>query len=73
MGFELKCSAPRAEELAARLMPAFATRTGLPNSTVNLGTGRSAASPWTNGGAVLSELGSVQLELVRPTALLSVA
>lgn len=47
-------------------MPAFATRSGLPNSTINLATGASAAMPWANGGAVLSELGSVQLELARP-------
>ena len=47
-------------------MPAFATRSGLPNSTVNLASGASAAMPWANGGAVLSELGSVQLELARP-------
>ncbi|KAK9845755.1 hypothetical protein WJX81_001541 [Elliptochloris bilobata] len=55
----------RAEELTERLMPAFATPTGLPNSTINLATGESAAMAWANGGAVLSELGSVQLELVR--------
>lgn len=47
-------------------MPAFATRSGLPNSTINLASGASAAMPWANGGAVLSELGSVQLELARP-------
>ena len=47
-------------------MPAFATRSGLPNSTLNLASGALAAMPWANGGAVLSELGSVQLELARP-------
>ena len=50
-------------------MPAFATRSGLPNSTINLASGASAAMPWANGGAVLSELGSVQLELARPPSL----
>ena len=49
-----------------RLMPAFSTPSGLPNSTINLATGASSAMPWANGGAVLSELGSVQLELVCP-------
>ena len=52
-------------------MPAFATRSGLPNSTINLASGASAAMPWANGGAVLSELGSVQLELARRPSIIS--
>ncbi|CAM9245529.1 unnamed protein product, partial [Hapterophycus canaliculatus] len=59
--FELsrdKAFLERAKELAERMMPAFATSTGIPFKMVDLSTGQ------TGGGStsVLSELGTLQLE-----------
>lgn len=53
----------RAQAIAERMMPAFDTPTGIPRGTINLGTQASAATSWAGGanGAVLSELGSVQV------------
>ncbi|KAK9909409.1 hypothetical protein WJX75_001817 [Coccomyxa subellipsoidea] len=56
----------KAQAIAERMMPAFDTPTGIPRGTINLGTQASAATSWAGGanGAVLSELGSVQMEFI---------
>lgn len=51
----------KAKELADKLMPAFHTNSGIPMSHVNLNTG-AASGGWTGSSAVLSELGSLQIE-----------
>ena len=49
------------------LLPAFNTATGFPRGFVNLATGVSSSAGWAGDGrsSVLSELGTVQLELLR--------
>eukprot|EP00041_Stephanoeca_diplocostata_P026392 m.711753 g.711753 ORF g.711753 m.711753 type:complete len:739 (+) comp22954_c0_seq2:141-2357(+) len=54
----------KAEELADRLMPAFDTPTGVPWAQINLQTGKGSTWSWApKGMAILSELGTVQLEM----------
>jgi mannosyl-oligosaccharide alpha-1,2-mannosidase len=52
-----------AVDVADRLLVSFNTSTGLPHSTVSLNSRRHYSQPWSNGNAVLSEFGTVQLEL----------
>ena len=52
-----------AVDIGDRLLTAFNTSTGLPHSTVSLNTRRHYSQPWSNGNAVLSEFGTVQIEL----------
>ncbi|PAA80175.1 hypothetical protein BOX15_Mlig034257g1, partial [Macrostomum lignano] len=53
----------KATGLASRLLPAFATPSGLLRSLVNLRTGAAADHPWAPFGcSVLAEAGSLQLE-----------
>ena len=50
--------------LADKLMFAFATPSGIPLGMVNLMTGEASSQEWLGGSsAILSEAGSVQLEL----------
>eukprot|EP01138_Halocafeteria_seosinensis_P013132 gb/GECG01013412.1/.p1 GENE.gb/GECG01013412.1/~~gb/GECG01013412.1/.p1 ORF type:complete len:666 (+),score=113.24 gb/GECG01013412.1/:1-1998(+) len=52
----------KGEELAQALMPCFDTITGLPYSTIDLGTGRTS-NP--GGSSTTSEVGTIQLEWER--------
>jgi uncharacterized protein YyaL (SSP411 family) len=54
----------KAEELAALLLPAFNTEFGLPLTTIELATGRASTPSWTQGSAILSEIGTLQLEFL---------
>ena len=51
----------KARELADLLMPAFNTQSGIPTGQVNFRTG-SGAGGWSGSSAILSELGSLQIE-----------
>ena len=51
----------KAEELGLKLLGAFKTNSGLPHTHLNLGTGK-GANGWAGDVAILSELGSTQLE-----------
>lgn len=51
----------KAEELGNLLLPAFDTNTGIPTAMVNFQS-HSGSNGWAGGSAILSELGSVQLE-----------
>lgn len=54
----------KAKKFADRLMPAFSKHeTGYPDPVINLETGASEGHQWTGGRVVLSEIGTVQLEL----------
>jgi len=55
----------KARELADRLLPAFNTPTGIPRSTITLATGQTSVAGWTGGAAILSELGTLQVEFRR--------
>ena len=46
-----------------RLLPAYSTASGLPDSHVNLKTGSHVDAPWHKNTAYLAEVGSVMLEL----------
>lgn len=52
----------KAVELADRLLPAFNTPTGIPRASVSLGSGYASNPSWTGGSAILSEIGTLQLE-----------
>eukprot|EP01012_Entosiphon_sulcatum_P028373 TRINITY_DN3429_c0_g1_i1.p1 TRINITY_DN3429_c0_g1~~TRINITY_DN3429_c0_g1_i1.p1 ORF type:complete len:733 (-),score=127.41 TRINITY_DN3429_c0_g1_i1:29-2227(-) len=53
----------KAADLVNRLLFAYNTTTGIPKSTVNLNS-RAASNPrWAGGSSILSEFGTVQLEL----------
>ena len=52
----------KAEDLARRLLRAFETPSGLPRASVQLSSGRSSNPGWTGGAAILSEMGTLQLE-----------
>ncbi|CAI5530563.1 unnamed protein product [Closterium sp. Naga37s-1] len=54
----------KARELADKLLPAFATPTGIPLAFVNLASGTARSHGWTGRSAVLADLGSTQLEMV---------
>eukprot|EP01041_Mallomonas_annulata_P002517 gene2517-4896_t len=51
----------KAKELGNKLLPAFNTNTGIPSSQVNFRSGQ-AADGWSGGTAILSELGTLQVE-----------
>jgi len=51
-----------AETVAAHLMPAFDTPTGIPHSLVNVKTGISSGQRWTNGASILADFGTLHLE-----------
>uniref|UniRef100_A0AAF5Q0R4 alpha-1,2-Mannosidase n=1 Tax=Wuchereria bancrofti TaxID=6293 RepID=A0AAF5Q0R4_WUCBA len=54
----------KATNVANILLPAFETPTGIPHALVNPVSGRSHNWAWANGGfSILSEFGSLQLEL----------
>lgn len=53
----------KAQSVADLLMFAFNTTTGLPHNTVDLFSRRHFAPDWSAGASVLSEFGTVQLEL----------
>ncbi|KAG2373000.1 hypothetical protein C9374_012943 [Naegleria lovaniensis] len=56
----------KAKDMADRLIPAFSSPTGVPYSEINLRTGEKKIFAWTGGDcAILSELGSLQLEFRR--------
>jgi mannosyl-oligosaccharide alpha-1,2-mannosidase len=52
----------KAEDLGARLLPAFNTPSGIPRASVHLQTGQSSNPGWTGGSSILSELGTLQVE-----------
>eukprot|EP00732_Lithocolla_globosa_P005164 Lithocolla_globosa_v1_NODE_5177_length_1288_cov_2.825629.p1 type:complete len:243 gc:universal NODE_5177_length_1288_cov_2.825629:1074-346(-) len=52
----------KARELGDVLMKAYNTPTGIPYNSINLQTGKGTNPGYTNGGSILSEIGSVQLE-----------
>ncbi|KAL1109899.1 hypothetical protein AAG570_014133 [Ranatra chinensis] len=53
----------KAEYIAEKLLPAFHTQTGIPNSLVNFKTGMSKNYGWASGGSsILSEFGTLHLE-----------
>lgn len=52
----------KAKDLADRLLPAFRTGAGIPLSTITLANGAASLAGWTGGGAILAELGTVQVE-----------
>jgi mannosyl-oligosaccharide alpha-1,2-mannosidase len=52
----------KARELADRLLPAFQTASGIPRAQITLASGWAANPSWTGGSAILSELGTLQLE-----------
>ncbi|XP_049804172.1 mannosyl-oligosaccharide alpha-1,2-mannosidase IA-like [Schistocerca nitens] len=53
----------KAAQIAERLLPAFQTQTGVPNSLVNFKTGASKNYGWASGGcSILSEFGTLHLE-----------
>ncbi|CAI5525958.1 unnamed protein product [Closterium sp. Naga37s-1] len=54
----------KAKELAHKLLPAFATPTGIPLAFVNLASGIARSHGWTGRSAMLADLGSTQLEMV---------
>lgn len=51
----------RAKQLADKLTPAFQTESGIPMGMVNFRSGQ-ASGGWSGSNAILSELGSLQLE-----------
>jgi len=51
-----------AVDLGNRLLKAFDTNSGVPDNYVNLRTGRHEGAAWNGGAAILSELGSLQME-----------
>ncbi|CAM6075530.1 unnamed protein product [Sphagnum tenellum] len=54
----------KAQELADRLLPAWDSSTGIPYTTINLGSGRAFNPGWTGGSSVLADLGTDQLEFI---------
>lgn len=52
----------QAVDLGSRLLRAFDTPTGVPDNYVNLRTGHHEGAGWNGGLAILSELGSLQME-----------
>jgi mannosyl-oligosaccharide alpha-1,2-mannosidase len=52
----------QATDLGSRLLRAFDTPSGVPDNYVNLRTGRHEGAAWNGGLAILSELGSLQME-----------
>ena len=55
--------AEQALDLANRMKPAFDTRTGVPDNYVNLQSGAHEGAAWIGRAAILSEFGSLQMEL----------
>jgi hypothetical protein len=51
----------KAKDLGDRLIHAFQTRSGIPSGMINLNTG-SPSSGWSGNNAILSELGTLQVE-----------
>lgn len=55
----------KADEFAAKLLPAFDTPTGIPYALINPSTGFTKNYGWASGGSsILSEAGSIHLEFV---------
>ncbi|XP_067010449.2 mannosyl-oligosaccharide 1,2-alpha-mannosidase IA [Anabrus simplex] len=53
----------KAAQIAEKLLPAFQTQTGIPNSLVNIKSGASKNYGWASGGcSILSEFGTLHLE-----------
>jgi mannosyl-oligosaccharide alpha-1,2-mannosidase len=52
----------KAKDLGDRLLPAFNTPTGIPRAQITLATGWTSNPGWTGGSAILSELGTLQVE-----------
>lgn len=52
----------QAKDLGSRLLRAFETPSGIPDNYVNLQTGAHEGAGWNGGAAILSELGSLQME-----------
>lgn len=52
----------QAVDLGNRLLKAFDTPSGVPDNYVNLKTGHHEGASWNGGAAILSELGSLQME-----------
>lgn len=54
----------RAVQIADKLLPAFDTPSGVPNSNINLRTSFARNHDWAYGAAILSEFGSMHLEFI---------
>lgn len=54
----------KAEDLGQRLLRGFESESGLPYTTIELATGRASSPSWTQGAAILSEMGTLQLEFL---------
>lgn len=54
----------KAVQIADKLLPAFDTPSGVPNSNVNLRTSFARNHDWAYGAAILSEFGSMHLEFI---------
>ncbi len=59
----------KAADMGARLMPAFDTPSGLPWPNIDLHARRGSAASWLGGNTALSEVGTLQMELIRLSAL----
>ncbi|KAJ9465808.1 Mannosyl-oligosaccharide 1 [Diplonema papillatum] len=53
----------KAKQVMNRLMPAYETSNGIPHASINLATAEHSNPLWTGGSSVLSEFGTVQLEM----------
>lgn len=62
----------KAVDLGQRLLKAFDTPSGIPDNYVNLHSGAHEGAQWNGGLAILSELGSLQLEFRKLSALTGV-
>jgi mannosyl-oligosaccharide alpha-1,2-mannosidase len=54
----------KAIELGDKMLIAFDTPTGFPKSTINFGFGQTGYHSWASGAAILSEIGTLQLEFI---------
>ena len=52
----------KADDLGSRLLKAFNTPSGLPYGHINLGQGSGSNFGWAKGNAILSEIGTLQVE-----------
>ncbi|KAL6046672.1 Mannosyl-oligosaccharide alpha-1,2-mannosidase isoform B, variant 2 [Balamuthia mandrillaris] len=54
----------KAEDLGVRLLKAFPAGSKMPKASVSLTTGTGSYPSWTGGNAILSEVGTIQLEFM---------
>ena len=51
-------------DLVTHLLPAFATKTGIPYGQINLATGKAQNPSWARGASTLAEFGTLQMEFI---------